>query len=140
VILFNWLGTVQLADCGACGRQSLAYASCAGATAVLRYLRHFPHRRSQGAQGTMPPQFLAYPVILFFEKRCLKQNTVARLKSNILSPPKFLAVYATGFPLRFDVLGVNVDRKVVAKKWFCFKSQAKCMDYSNQRQRTVALT
>jgi len=34
----------------------------------------------------MPQTFLAYSIILGFEKRCPKQNTVARLQSNILSP------------------------------------------------------
>jgi len=43
-----------------------------------------------------PPNFLAYPVISRFEKRCYKQNTVACIKSNNLAPPKFLAGYATG--------------------------------------------
>jgi len=34
------------------------------------------------------PKYLEYLDILGFERRYLKQNTVARLKSNILSPPK----------------------------------------------------
>jgi len=44
-----------------------------------------------GAQGAMAPKFLACIVILCFERRYPKQNTVARLKSNILSPKKCLA-------------------------------------------------
>jgi len=35
------------------------------------------------------PKFLAYLVILRFEKRSAKQTTVARLNSNIL-PPKII--------------------------------------------------
>jgi len=34
----------------------------------------------------MPPKFSAYLVILWFERRYPKQNTVARLKSNIVTP------------------------------------------------------
>jgi len=53
------------------------------------------HRRSQGGKGVMPPKFLEYFVILCFESRCPKQNTVARLKSNDLAPPTIWAGYAT---------------------------------------------
>jgi len=38
----------------------------------------------------MLPKFLAYLVILCFERRCLKQNTVARLKLSDLVHPKIL--------------------------------------------------
>jgi len=41
------------------------------------------------------PKFLEYLVILFLERRYPKQNTVARLKSNILTQKKFWAGYAT---------------------------------------------
>jgi len=37
----------------------------------------------------MPPKFLAYLVILCFERRYPKQNIVARLKSHILAPQMF---------------------------------------------------
>jgi len=40
------------------------------------------------------PEILAYPVILCFDKQCPK-NTLFRLKSNILTPKKFCAGYAT---------------------------------------------
>jgi len=43
----------------------------------------------------MPPNFLAYIVILCFERRCSKQNTVARLKSNDLARQIISAGYAT---------------------------------------------
>jgi len=43
-----------------------------------------------GAKGAMPPQFLAYLVVLRFERRCPKPNTVARLKSKYLAFPKIL--------------------------------------------------
>jgi len=56
-----------------------------------------PHRRSQGEpKGIMPPKFLENIVILCFERRFSKQNSGIRLKSNILAPQKFWAVYATG--------------------------------------------
>ena len=43
----------------------------------------------------VPPKFLENIVILCFERRFSKQNSVIRLKSNILAPPKFWAGYAT---------------------------------------------
>jgi len=39
----------------------------------------------------MPPKFLENMVLLCFERRLSKQNSVIRLKSSILAPPKFLA-------------------------------------------------
>jgi len=58
---------------------------------------------ARGAKGAMPPlKFLENIVILCFERRFAKQNSVIRLKSNILAPPNFLvppnfwAGYATG--------------------------------------------
>jgi len=38
--------------------------------------------------GIHPKKFLAYLVILCVERRCPKQNSVARLKSKTLSPQK----------------------------------------------------
>jgi len=49
--------------------------------------------RRQGAMAS--PKFLAYLVILRFEKQRPKQNTATSLKSNILAPPKFSDGYAT---------------------------------------------
>jgi len=43
-----------------------------------------------GQRGHAPPKFLKNIVILCFERRFSKQNSVIRLKSNILAPPKFL--------------------------------------------------
>jgi len=37
----------------------------------------------------MSPQFLEHIVILCFERRFFKENSVIRLKSNILSPQNF---------------------------------------------------
>jgi len=37
-----------------------------------------------------PPKFLAYLVILCFERLCIKPSTVPRLKSKYLAPPKML--------------------------------------------------
>jgi len=49
----------------------------------------------EGLRGHGLPKYLACPVILCFEKRCPKQNTVSRLKSNAWSPLTFWAGYAT---------------------------------------------
>jgi len=49
------------------------------------------HRRSKGGgKGAMPPKFLENIVILCFERRFSKQNSVIPLKSHTLTPPKFL--------------------------------------------------
>jgi len=67
------------------------------------------------ARGYAPPKFLAYTVILWLEKRCPKQNTFTRLKSNILAPPKkFWAGYATDVVIRINFL----EMKVLHKKCF----------------------
>jgi len=55
---------------------------------------------ARGIKGAMaPPKYLENIVILCFERRFSKQNSVIRLKSNILvppnSPPNFWAGYAT---------------------------------------------
>jgi len=42
-----------------------------------------------GVKGAMPPKCLERMVILSFERHFSKQNSVIRLKSNILSPPIF---------------------------------------------------
>ena len=44
-----------------------------------------------GRKGPCPPKFLENIVILCFERRFSKQNSVIRLKSNTLTPPNFLA-------------------------------------------------
>jgi len=71
------------------------------------------HRRSQGGQRDHgPSKYLENIVIVCLEKRFSKQNSLFRLKSNVLSPPKFLALpnswagYATAhaFFLRGPVL------------------------------------
>ena len=43
----------------------------------------------------MPLKYLAYLLILWFDRRYPKQNTVARLKPNILAPQNILSGYAT---------------------------------------------
>jgi len=48
------------------------------------------HKRSQGAKEPWPPKFLENIFILSFKRRFSKQNSVIRLKSNILAPTKFL--------------------------------------------------
>jgi len=71
------------------------------------------HRRSQGGQRDHgPSKYLENIVIVCLEKRFSKQNSLFRLKSNVLSPPKFSALpnswagYATAhaFFLRGPVL------------------------------------
>jgi len=63
------------------------------------------HRRIQeGQRGYAPPKFLENIDILCIERRFSKQNSVIRLKSNILAskffaPPNFWAGYATGVGL-----------------------------------------
>jgi len=47
------------------------------------------HRCSQGDQRAHSPQVLEHIVILCFERRFSKQNSVIRLKTNILPSPKF---------------------------------------------------
>jgi len=49
---------------------------------------------ARGAKGAMRPQIFR-KVILCFERRFSKQNSVIRLKSNILATPKFWAGYAS---------------------------------------------
>jgi len=55
------------------------------------------NRRSQdgGQRGHAPPKFLENIVILCFERRFSKQNSVIRLNSNILAPQNFWVGYAT---------------------------------------------
>ena len=53
------------------------------------------HRHSQGAKGPCSPTFLERSH-LCLERRFSKQNSVIRLKSNILPTPNFWAGYAIG--------------------------------------------
>jgi len=54
------------------------------------------HTRSQGGKGAMASsKFLENIVILCFERRFSKQNSVIRMKSYTLASPKFWAGYAT---------------------------------------------
>jgi len=47
-----------------------------------------------------PPKCLENIVILCFERRFSKQNSMIRLKSNILAPPNFWVGYATAFSVK----------------------------------------
>jgi len=62
---------------------------------ILYIVLPFRHRRIQGAKGVMHPKFLAFYIILCFERQCAKQNTVVRLKSKDLPTKNFWAGYAT---------------------------------------------
>ena len=53
----------------------------------------------RGKRGHGAPKFLENTVILCFERRFSKQDSVIGLKPNILAPPKFWAGYATGAAL-----------------------------------------
>jgi len=64
------------------------------------------HWRSQwGQRNHEPLKFLENKVILCFEKRFSKQNSVIRLKSNI--PPQFWAGYTTDAHLLFRAFDFN---------------------------------
>jgi len=54
-------------------------------------------RRQRGRKGPYLPKFLENIVILCFERRFSKQNSVIRLKSNISPPPKIFGL-ATPLP------------------------------------------
>ena len=57
-----------------------------------RNATHKRHRRSQGGQRVYGlPKFLENIEIVCFERRFSKQNSVIRLKLNILAPSKFFA-------------------------------------------------
>ena len=53
--------------------------------------------RGRGQKGHDPPKFLKNIIILCFERRFSKQNSVVRLKSYILALLNFWAGYATGW-------------------------------------------
>jgi len=57
-----------------------------------------PNRSPAGigvARGSILAKALAFFVVLCFERRCLKQNNAARLKSKYLVPTKISVGYAT---------------------------------------------
>jgi len=57
------------------------------------------------ARGGMPPRFLAYLVILCFERRYPKQNIVASLKSKDLTLQTFWSCNATYSRMGNEVMG-----------------------------------
>ena len=57
----------------------------------------YEHRCRQGGKGAISPKFLAFLVILCFERRCRKQNTVARLKTKDLPAPYLWVGYVTRY-------------------------------------------
>ena len=52
--------------------------------------------------------FLEYPVILCFKREYLHQNTVARLKSNIMTHPNFWAGLATAHVFQLFLIWVRL--------------------------------
>ena len=75
-------------------RGQALFNSCVGAVILSNPIsKPIRHRRSQGGlegHAPLPPNFWNI-VILYFERRCPKQNTVFRLKSNILGPQKIFS-------------------------------------------------
>ena len=76
------------------------------------------HRRSLGGpRGHVPPNFRTYSH-LWFERRYHNQNSVIRLKSNILTPPNFWAGDATACKsklpnLQADCFTVGLYRVII---------------------------
>jgi len=77
----------------------------------------------------MPPQIFQISSHLVLERRYLKQNTVASLKSNILPPQKFLSGYATEWCVVFlNYKGVanshpvtfTIGTKILTKLFLCY--------------------
>jgi len=70
------------------------------------------------AKEECPPKLVAYLVILCFERRCPKQNTVARLKSIDFPPKKFWTGHATvrGITLSAGILARNVEKQIYTAK------------------------
>jgi len=56
--------------------------------------------------GNAPSKFLEYLVVLCFERRCIKSNTVACLKSKYLAHPKYISLSIVHF--------VNSEKFVVS--------------------------
>ena len=71
--------------------------------------------------GPRPPKFLENIVILCFERRFSKQNSVIRLKSNIVPPKKFLGWLRQCFPV--PVVAGNREDKSTHAKFFCNQAQ-----------------
>jgi len=63
------------------------------------------HKRSQGSTNrVMPPKFLENKVILCFERRYPKQNSVFRRELNNFAPTNFCAGYAILSRHRFFII------------------------------------
>jgi len=74
---------------------------------------------ARGAYGAILPKFLEHIVVLCFERRYPKQNSVNSFLPNSFDP-LFLAGYATGFIERLmraakKVLGSHMQ---LSEKWF----------------------
>jgi len=76
------------------------------------------HRRCQGGpKRPCPPKFLENVVILCFQSRFSKQNSVIRLKSNIFSPKIFFCHFVT---LMFEVCTVTMGFTKLPRFSSCF--------------------
>jgi len=59
----------------------------------MEYLQSWPKAYPGGAKGAvLPPKFLENIVILCFERRFSKQNSIIRLQSNICPPTKIFGL------------------------------------------------
>jgi len=63
----------------------------------------------RGGKGAMPPKFLEKIVILCFERRFSKQNSVIRLKSNILPSQ----IFGLATPLIMLPMFLNGRKQVI---------------------------
>ena len=72
------------------------------------------HRRSQGGgRRPWPPVFRTYPVVLCFERRCPKPNTVARLNSKYFGSPKFWAGYTSVSRQSYAIRSLSLIKKML---------------------------
>jgi len=65
---------------------------------------------ARGGRGDMPPKFLENIIILCFERHFSKQNSVIRLKSRILTSPKFFGpsqIFGLATPLVYHTENSN---------------------------------
>ena len=93
-----------------------------------RVFRVGPIGVAWGAKGAVAPKYLENIVILCFERRFSKQNSVIHLQSNIVPPLNFWAGYATsraGFGLKF----VTMFRADVGLAYKTYKNNIQSNDF-----------
>ena len=85
---------------------------------------------ARGDHGTAP-QILAYLILLYFERRYPKWNTVIRLKSNILSRPKILGWVCHWPKSFFDAVAVQ---NIIVLNWPKFRGANPICDGMTRRK------